>query len=131
MLVSVMNRQEHIHDRPHGNPRIGLRAQQGYESLMDLPAEFAAHPHRAASGDPPKPAFWTSGATPNQPPIHVASRVDNRHMVDDFHAAALAAGGRCNGEPGLRPHYHDDYYAAFVLDPDGHNIEAVCHLPPA
>ena len=54
---------------------------------------------------------------------------DSRARVDAFHAAALAAGGRDNGAPGLRPHYHPDYYGAFVLDPDGHNIEAVCHLP--
>jgi catechol 2,3-dioxygenase-like lactoylglutathione lyase family enzyme len=51
--------------------------------------------------------------------------------LDAFHAAALAAGGKDNGAPGLRPHYHPDYYGAFVLDPDGHNVEAVCHLPDA
>lgn len=51
----------------------------------------------------------------------------NRKTVDEFHAAALAAGGRDNGKPGLRPHYHENYYGAFVLDPDGNNIEAVCH----
>lgn len=106
-------------------------APLGYEILMELSAEVTGHTDTAGFGEPPKPDFWISGGTPNQPPIHVAFRVDNRHMVDNFHAAALAAGGRCNGEPGLRPHYHDDYYAAFVLDPDGHNIEAVCHLPPA
>jgi hypothetical protein len=50
-------------------------------------------------------------------------------MVDAFYRAALAAGGRDNGPPGLRPHYHANYYGAFVLDPDGHNIEACCHLP--
>ena len=52
-----------------------------------------------------------------------------RPAVDAFYHAALAAGGRDNGPPGLRPHYHQNYYAAFVLDPDGHNIEAVCHAP--
>jgi predicted lactoylglutathione lyase len=52
-----------------------------------------------------------------------------RADVDAFHAAAIRAGGKDNGGPGLRPHYHPDYYAAFVYDPDGHNIEAVCHLP--
>jgi catechol 2,3-dioxygenase-like lactoylglutathione lyase family enzyme len=57
---------------------------------------------------------------------HIAFAVDTRAQVDAFHAAALAAGGRDNGVPGLRPHYAPDYYAAFVLDPDGHNIEAVC-----
>jgi catechol 2,3-dioxygenase-like lactoylglutathione lyase family enzyme len=56
-------------------------------------------------------------------------RAPNRAAVDAFHAAALVAGGRDDGAPGLRPHYHADYYAAFVLDPDGHRIEAVCHSP--
>jgi predicted lactoylglutathione lyase len=52
-----------------------------------------------------------------------------RHQADAFYRAALAAGGRDNGPPGLRPRYHANYYAAFVIDPDGHNIEAVCHRP--
>ena len=62
-------------------------------------------------------------------PMHVAIVAQERAMVDAFHKAALAAGGRDNGAPGLRPHYHPNYYAAFVLDLDGHNIEAVCHAP--
>jgi catechol 2,3-dioxygenase-like lactoylglutathione lyase family enzyme len=57
---------------------------------------------------------------------HVAFAAPDRAAVDRFHAAALTAGGRDNGGPGLRPHYHPDYYGAFILDPDGHNIEAVC-----
>ncbi|MEA1676309.1 hypothetical protein [Nitrospirillum sp. BR 11163] len=61
-------------------------------------------------------------------PAHLLRRGE-RKTVDAFHAAALAAGGRDNGAPGLRPHYHPNYYGAFVLDPDGHNIEAVCHDP--
>ena len=61
--------------------------------------------------------------------MHIAFRVASRKLVDAFHAAALAAGGRCNGAPGLRPHYHSNYYGAFVLDFDGHNTEAVCHEP--
>jgi len=60
-------------------------------------------------------------------PIHIAFRVATRAQVDVFYKAAMAAGGRDNGAPGLRPHYHPNYYGAFVLDPDGHNIEAVCH----
>jgi catechol 2,3-dioxygenase-like lactoylglutathione lyase family enzyme len=63
---------------------------------------------------------YTTGA-----PVHVAFAADRREQVDAFHAAALAAGGRDNGAPGLRPQYSDDYYAAFVIDPDGHNVEAV------
>jgi catechol 2,3-dioxygenase-like lactoylglutathione lyase family enzyme len=58
---------------------------------------------------------------------HVALRADDRATVDAFHAAALAAGGTDNGGPGLRPQYHPSYYGAFVLDPDGNNLEAVCH----
>ena len=84
----------------------------------------------AGFGVPPKPDFWIGEGTPNAPPIHIAFRAESRQQVDAFFAAALAAGGRDNGAPGSRPHYHADYYGAFVLDPDGHNIEAACHLPP-
>ena len=62
---------------------------------------------------------------------HLCFRAPDRAAVQDFHAAALAAGGRDDGAPGLRPQYHADYYGAFVLDPDGHRIEAVCHAPKA
>jgi catechol 2,3-dioxygenase-like lactoylglutathione lyase family enzyme len=73
--------------------------------------------------------FWIMQGEVNTPRIHIAFRAQNRDVVREFYAAALAAGGRDNGAPGLRTHYHPDYYAAFVLDPDGHNIEAVCHVP--
>ena len=66
---------------------------------------------------------------PNAPRVHVAFRAETRRQVDEFYRAALAAGGKDNGGPGPRPHYHRDYYGAFVLDPDGHNVEAVCHEP--
>jgi len=61
--------------------------------------------------------------------LHIAFVADRREQVDAFFQAALAAGGRDNGPPGLRPKYHPSYYAAFVIDPDGHNIEVVCHAP--
>jgi catechol 2,3-dioxygenase-like lactoylglutathione lyase family enzyme len=61
--------------------------------------------------------------------LHIAFMADRREQVDAFHRAALAAGARDNGAPGLRPHYHPNYYAAFVIGPDGHNIEMVCHEP--
>jgi catechol 2,3-dioxygenase-like lactoylglutathione lyase family enzyme len=61
--------------------------------------------------------------------LHIAFRASNRAAVDAFYQAAIAAGGKDNGAPGPRPHYHANYYGAFVLDPDGHNIEAVCHNP--
>jgi catechol 2,3-dioxygenase-like lactoylglutathione lyase family enzyme len=73
-----------------------------------------------------KPFFWIGDRERVGEGTHIAFAVDTRAQVDAFHAAALAAGGRDNGVPGLRPHYAPDYYAAFVLDPDGHNIEAVC-----
>ncbi|WDD91839.1 VOC family protein [Burkholderia sp. FERM BP-3421] len=63
--------------------------------------------------------------------LHLAFVAENREQVDAFHRAALAAGGKDNGAPGLRPRYHAHYYAAFVIDPDGHNIELVCHKPEA
>ena len=63
--------------------------------------------------------------------LHIAFVAENRRQVEAFHRAALAAGGRDNGPPGLRPHYHANYYAAFVIGPDGHNIEVVCHQPEA
>ena len=61
--------------------------------------------------------------------LHIAFVAEHRRQVDAFYRAALEAGGKDNGAPGLRPHYHPNYYAAFVIDPDGHNIEAVCHRP--
>ena len=76
---------------------------------------------------PPATAAGSQGS--NKPPVHVAFRVDTRADVDTFYAAALAAGGTDNGAPGVRAHYHPNYYGAFVRDPDGHNIEAVCHAP--
>ena len=73
-----------------------------------------------------RPQFWI-GTGRGAAAVHVAFAAENRAVVDAFHDAALAAGGRDNGGPGLRPHYHADYYGAFVLDPDGNNVEAVCH----
>jgi catechol 2,3-dioxygenase-like lactoylglutathione lyase family enzyme len=75
-----------------------------------------------------KPAFWIYERGKVGAPVHVAFAASDRGTVDEFYGAALAAGGRDNGEPGLRP-YHQNYYGAFVLDPDGNNVEAVCHLP--
>ena len=74
------------------------------------------------------PFFWI-GAGGTRGNVHVAFSADNRAAVDAFHAAALAAGGKDNGAPGIRENYSPTYYAAFVFDPDGNNIEAVCHAP--
>jgi catechol 2,3-dioxygenase-like lactoylglutathione lyase family enzyme len=74
-----------------------------------------------------KPDFWIGGEGGLDRAMHIAITAKDRATVDAFHQAAIAAGGTDNGAPGLRAHYHPDYYAAFVLDPDRHNIEAVCH----
>lgn len=76
-----------------------------------------------------KPEFWVSSGGRCSGKIHVAFVAKSRAEVDAFYAAALAAGGRDNGAPGVREIYHPNYYGAFVFDPDGHNIEAVCHAP--
>jgi catechol 2,3-dioxygenase-like lactoylglutathione lyase family enzyme len=102
-------------------------ASIGYRLLADFPATMTGHTDVAGYGEPPKPDFWISRGTPNQPPMHIAFRVGTRALVDAFYQAAIAAGARDNGAPGVRSHYHPNYYGAFVLDPDGHNIEAVCH----
>jgi catechol 2,3-dioxygenase-like lactoylglutathione lyase family enzyme len=75
-----------------------------------------------------KAFFWIGQRAAQQTGAHIAFTAESRVSVDRFHQAALAAGGIDNGAPGLRPHYHSNYYGAFILDPDGHNIEAVCHL---
>ncbi|KQV00996.1 glyoxalase [Mesorhizobium sp. Root695] len=77
-----------------------------------------------------RPVFWLSSAKDKpRDHQHVAFTARSRAEVEAFYAAALAAGGKDNGGPGLRPHYNPDYYAAFVFDPDGNNVEAVCHAP--
>jgi catechol 2,3-dioxygenase-like lactoylglutathione lyase family enzyme len=103
-------------------------APLGYKSLMEIPTEHTGGKVVVGYGVPPKPDFWLAEGTPETPRVHIAFRADDRKQVDRFYQEALAAGGRDNGPPGPRPHYHENYYGAFVLDPDGHNIEAVCHL---
>ncbi len=104
-------------------------APLGFKLLMELPASVTGGADVAGFGEPPKPEFWISSGGPNRPGIHIAFRAESRAIVDAFYAAAIAAGGRDNGGPGVRAHYHANYYGAFVLDPDGHNVEAVCHAP--
>jgi catechol 2,3-dioxygenase-like lactoylglutathione lyase family enzyme len=83
----------------------------------------------AGFGKQGKPEFWFGVRAGTVQPLHVAFVAENRREVKAFYDAAIAAGGKDNGAPGLREIYHPDYYGAFVLDPDGNNIEAVCHLP--
>lgn len=99
----------------------------GFQLLMEVPKSVTGNADAAGFGAPPKPEFWISAGMASANKVHIAFRVDDRAQVDAFHRAALAAGGRDNGAPGLRPHYHAHYYGAFILDPDGYNIEAVCH----
>ncbi len=84
---------------------------------------------RAGFGQHDKPEFLVTERTPVGGGTHVAFNSPDRATVDAVYAAAIEAGGRDNGPPGLREHYHPAYYAAFALDPDGNNIEAVCHRP--
>ena len=102
-------------------------APLGYAVLQEIPTEYTGGRVVLGYGVAPKADFWIAEGTPNVPAIHIAFRADNRKQVDEFYKAAMAAGGTDNGPPGLRAHYHKDYYGAFVRDPDGHNIEVVCH----
>lgn len=99
-------------------------APLGYTLLRSIPNIAAGF------GVAPKPDFWIAGVggAPTDK-IHIAFRAKGRAEVKAFYEAAMAAGGTDNGPPGTRPQYHEHYYGAFVRDPDGHNIEAVCHEP--
>ena len=103
-------------------------APLGYTLVMEVDQTENGQP-AAGFGIGNKPDFWIGGEGGLKGVLHVAIAANSREAVDAFHRAALAAGGKDNGAPGLRPHYHPNYYGAFVLDPDGHNIEAVCHMP--
>lgn len=98
----------------------------GITALMDF--EFGGD-RFVGFGKGGKPDFWLSGGRQTRGETHVAFTAASRAEVQAFYSVALSMGGRDNGAPGLRPHYHPNYYGAFVFDPDGHNIEAVCHGP--
>jgi catechol 2,3-dioxygenase-like lactoylglutathione lyase family enzyme len=105
-------------------------APLGISLIMSVPAEKteaggAAH----GFGSDGKPYFWIGDNERVGEGTHVAFVAETRADVDSFYRAAIDAGGQDNGGPGLRPHYHPDYYTTFVFDPDGMNIEAVCHKP--
>ncbi len=103
-------------------------APLGVTRLFEVPTEHTGGVRVAGYGDA-RAWFWIAGENPTQGKMHVALEAASRAAVDAFYAEALAAGGRDNGAPGPRPHYDLDYYGAFVLDPDGNNIEAVCRTP--
>lgn len=86
-------------------------------------------PYGVGLGNKNKPSLWLHEQATRPAPLHLAFTAASRSQVDEFFRAAIAAGGKDNGAPGLRPHYHANYYGAFVIGPDGHNVEAVCHAP--
>ncbi|MCW2309453.1 catechol 2,3-dioxygenase-like lactoylglutathione lyase family enzyme [Rhodobium gokarnense] len=104
-------------------------APLGFSLAMEVTAEMTGSFDGAGLGVDGKPFFWLMGTGRQTPIQHIAFGAESRALVDAFYEAALAAGGTDNGAPGLRLHYHPNYYGAFVLDPEGHNIEAVCHAP--
>ena len=103
----------------------GALAPLGIELLMEPAPEICGF----GSPDDRKPFFWISTRDAPNAAVHIAFEAGSRDLVDAFHAAAVAAGGTDNGQPGVRDIYHPHYYGAFVHDPDGNNVEAVCHGP--
>jgi catechol 2,3-dioxygenase-like lactoylglutathione lyase family enzyme len=111
---------------------LAALAPLGFAKVMELSREMIPMlpvAHTIGIGPGGKPEVWLRPWSDAVTPVHVALRANDRAAVDAFYRAALEAGGTDNGAPGPRPHYHANYYGAFVLDPDGHNIEAVCHAP--
>jgi catechol 2,3-dioxygenase-like lactoylglutathione lyase family enzyme len=123
ILVSDYTRSMKFYLKALAPLGYALTLQLDDVTYPQLPAAFFAGLGVAGKSD-----FWLR---PNKVvvPTHLAFRAETREVVNRFYTEAIAAGGTSNGAPGLRPEYHANYYAAFVLDPDGHNIEAVCHTP--
>lgn len=116
-------------------------AKAFYEPVLaTIGSKMQMEPAPFASGwgpSPTEPAFWLSSGCPTKEAhkkvpetVHVAFTCTSRDQVDAFYETALKQGAKCNGKPGIRAEYHPNYYGAFIIDLDGHNIEAVCHLPP-
>jgi catechol 2,3-dioxygenase-like lactoylglutathione lyase family enzyme len=101
----------------------------GVSVVMSVSAEETGSTGFYGFGEGQKPYFWIAEGDKRSGPMHIALAADARARVDAFYKAAMAAGAKDNGPPGIRAHYHPNYYGAFVIDPDGHNLEAVCHLP--
>ena len=100
----------------------------GYMLVLEVNSRHDGDKAHAGFGTEGRPRFWIGTGKPAKDSMHIAFKAKTRKAVEEFYNAALKAGGKDNGAPGLRPHYHENYYGAFVLDPDGHNIEAVCHV---
>ncbi len=113
---------------------IGRSAEFYREALktlgIELLADFTHGGERHVGFGVDRPKFWISSGRPLRGETHVAFTAESRSEVEAFHAVALSTGGRDNGAPGVRAQYHPHYYGAFALDPDGNNIEAVCHPRP-
>jgi catechol 2,3-dioxygenase-like lactoylglutathione lyase family enzyme len=101
----------------------------GYQMLCAYGVTENRPAASAGFGEPPRADMWIYQGTPSRAPMHIAFQVNKRSLVDAFYQAAIAAGGKDNGKPGIRLQYNLNYYGAFVLDPDGYNIEAVCRAP--
>lgn len=106
-----------------------ILAELGMELVGEVTAAQSGSVAHAGFGIGRKGQLWLSGDGPQTPHAHICFRADSRKAVRGFHAAGLANGGSDNGAPGIREIYHPAYYAAFVTDPEGHNIEAVCFEP--
>lgn len=105
---------------------VGALAPLGYTIQTEITDENTGDLAAIGFGTETKTTFWLVLGRPAAP-MHLAFTANNHAAVDGFHLAALVAFGRDHGAPGLRPQYHADYYGAFVIDPDGYNVEAVCH----
>ena len=101
----------------------------GVVLMMEVTAEQTGSNAGAGFGKAGKAYFWIGTGEPPKGGMHIAFNAPTRASVREFYKHAIAAGARDNGPPGLRPHYHENYYGAFVIDPNGHNLEAVCHQP--
>jgi catechol 2,3-dioxygenase-like lactoylglutathione lyase family enzyme len=119
--VSDLNRAKRFYQK--------ALAPLGITLIYEVTPEQSGSGSFLAFGEDERPYFWLGTSESPSRHLHVAFLAKSRKMVDEFHKTALEAGGKDNGAPGLRPQYHAQYYGAFVLDPDGNNIEAVCHGP--